>query len=311
MKRMRMYDGAERTFEEGVEEYILDMKARNLRDGTINHYRQSTKQIYKRVPPETAISSFSKKTIDDFYVALREDKNLNDVSMGTYARDLKTLMRFFMKKGYLPHFDIPIPKADKQPIETYTDEELKRLLKKPDVNKCNFANYRTWVIICLLLSTGMRQNSLINLRVKDIDFDNGVIYVRITKNRKPLIVPLNGDILRILAEYLKYRKADEDEWLFCNSYGEKLTKSTCYHGIFDYCKARGSEHTGVHRFRHTFAKKWIVMGGSVVSLQKILGHSSLAITENYINLLTTDLKKDAEEINIIRSFNSNHISMRR
>ena len=165
MKRMRMYDGAERTFEEGVEEYILDMKARNLRDGTINHYRQSTKQIYKRVPPETAISSFSKKTIDDFYVALREDKNLNDVSMGTYARDLKTLMRFFMKKGYLPHFDIPIPKADKQPIETYTDEELKRLLKKPDVNKCNFANYRTWVIICLLLSTGMRQNSLINLRV--------------------------------------------------------------------------------------------------------------------------------------------------
>ena len=53
------------------------------------------------------------------------------------------------------------------------------------------------------------------------------------------------------------------------------------------------------------------MGGSVVSLQKILGHSSLAITENYINLLTTDLKKDAEEINIIRSFNSNHISMRR
>ena len=80
-----MYDGAERTFEEGVEEYILDMKARNLRDGTINHYRQSTKQIYKRVPPETAISSFSKKTIDDFYVALREDKNLNDVSMGTYA----------------------------------------------------------------------------------------------------------------------------------------------------------------------------------------------------------------------------------
>ena len=47
MKRMRMYDGTERTFEEGVEEYILDMKARNLRDGTINHYRQSTKQIYK------------------------------------------------------------------------------------------------------------------------------------------------------------------------------------------------------------------------------------------------------------------------
>lgn len=311
MKKIKMYDGIERTFEEGVEEYILDMKARNLREGTIKHYRQSTQQIYKRVPPETVISTFSKRTIDEFYIALREDKNLNDVSMGTYARDLKTLMRFFMKRGYLPNFDIPLPKVDKQPIETYTDQEIKSLLRKPDIKKCSFANYRSWVIICLLLSTGIRQNSLMNLKVKDVDFENSVIYVRVTKNRKPLIVPLNSDILRILSEYLKFRKADNDDWLFCNIYGEKLTKSTCYHGVFEYCKERGVEHTGIHRFRHTFAKKWVVMGGSVVSLQKILGHSSLAITENYINLLTTDLIKDAEEINIIRSFSSNHISMRR
>lgn len=56
--------------------------------------------------------------------------------MGTYARDLKTLMRFFMKRKYLPRFEIPLPKASKTPIQTYTDDELKKLLKKPDVRKC-------------------------------------------------------------------------------------------------------------------------------------------------------------------------------
>ena len=98
------------TFEDGFKEYILDCKARNLRDGTIHHYQESIKQIYKRIPPDTPISSMNKQTMTDFYIALREDPNLNEVSMGTYARDLKTLMRFFMKCQYIPHFEIQLSK---------------------------------------------------------------------------------------------------------------------------------------------------------------------------------------------------------
>lgn len=52
------------------------------------------------------------------------------------------------------------------------------------------------------------------------------------------------------------------------------------------------------------------MGGSVVTLQKILGHSSLAITENYLNILTSDLKQDIDKINIIRTLKQEHIRMR-
>ena len=53
----------EKTFREGFEEYILDCKARNLRDGTINHYQESIKQIYKRITPDTLISSMCQQTI--------------------------------------------------------------------------------------------------------------------------------------------------------------------------------------------------------------------------------------------------------
>ena len=136
MKKMRMCFLGEKTFADGFAEYILDMKARNLREGTIHHYQESIKQIYKRIPADTPISSMDKKTMTEFYIALREDKNLNEVSMGTYARDLKTIMRFFMRQKYIPQFDIPLPKADKAPIETYTDEELRKLLRKPDNRIC-------------------------------------------------------------------------------------------------------------------------------------------------------------------------------
>ena len=95
MKKMRMCFPKEKTFSDWFQEYILDCKARNLRGGTIHHYQESVKQIYKRIPPNTPISSLNQQTMQKFYIALRDDPNLNEVSMGTYARDLKTLMRFF------------------------------------------------------------------------------------------------------------------------------------------------------------------------------------------------------------------------
>ena len=97
MKKIRVCFPNEKTFREGFEEYILDCKARNLRDGTINHYQESIKQIYKRITPDTLISSMCQQTMANFYISLRDDPNLNEVSMGTYARDLKTLMRFFIQ----------------------------------------------------------------------------------------------------------------------------------------------------------------------------------------------------------------------
>ena len=97
----------------------------------------------------------------------------------------------------MPFFEITLPKADEAPIKTYTDHELQELLKKPDIRKCNFSTYRSWVIINFLLSTGIRQNSLINLKIRDVDFDNALVHVNVTKNRKPLIIPLNEDIIKI------------------------------------------------------------------------------------------------------------------
>lgn len=309
VQKIQMCTGSAKSFQEGFKEYLLNCKERNLRPGTIAHYQDSIKQIYRQYPSEMLISEFNAQTMPRFIVALRENPKLNEVSMGTYARDLKTLLRFFMKCKYLPCFEIKIPQMDKEPIETYSDEELRILLKKPDLKSCNFATYRSWVVVNFLMSTGVRQNSMIHIRIKDVDFENAVVHIGMTKNRKPLIIPLNADIVQILREYIKYRGGMPDDWLFCSIYGEQLTRSSSYHAIWDYNHSRGLEKTGMHRFRHTFAKKWVTMGGSVVTLQKILGHSSLAITENYLNILTTDLQRDMEEFNILRNLKRDYIQI--
>lgn len=60
MKKIRMCFPNEKTFREGFEEYILDCKVRNLREGTINHYQEF---IYKRITPDTLISSMCQQTM--------------------------------------------------------------------------------------------------------------------------------------------------------------------------------------------------------------------------------------------------------
>lgn len=311
MKRMKMVISNSITFEQGCNEYVDNCKARNLRNGTIKHYIDTIGQLYKYIDKDMPIEDISQKTFDSFIMELRKNKNLNDMSLYTYSRDLKTLFYFFMKNDYMPTFKITLTKADKQPIETYTDAELQKILKKPNLKQCTFQEYKSWVIVNFLLSTGIRQHSLINIKIKDIDFDNELVYIKVTKNRKPLIIPLNVDILKILKEYLKYRNHEsKEDYLFCNIFGKQLTKSTVYHGLWKYNKDRGVETTGMHRFRHTFAKKWVMMGGNVVTLSKILGHSSLAITENYLNILTSDLKKDIDKFNILKEFKRESIKMK-
>lgn len=290
------------TFEEGCNKYLDNCRARNLREGTINHYKQSYVQFAKFFDMQMPVSEMDAQLYQKYVIFLRETLH-NDVSINSYLRDFITTMHFLMNEGYLPYFKMQAIKVDRSGVETYSEEELMALLKKPNIKKCSFIEYQSWVMTNFLFSTAVRQRSLRFIKVKDLDFDNNVVYVTVTKNRKSLIVPFNRTLSNILKEFLKYRqhKSDED-FLFCNVFGQQLNKSTSYHMLYEYNKRRGVETTGIHRYRHTFAKQWILNGGNVVSLSKMLGHSSLQITQNYINLLVSDVAKEVETINLLDKF---------
>lgn len=311
MHKLKMKATRGLTFEEGCNKYLEYCRQRNLRQGTINHYRQSYVQFFKFFEPDTPIEEIDEDAYKRYVLHLRSTLN-NDVSINSYLRDFITTMHYLMNEGYIPHFKMQSIKVDKNHIETYNEQELQLLLKKPNLKKCSFTEYQCWVMTNFLFSTAVRQRSLMNIKVKDIDFDNNVVYVNVTKNRKPLIVPLNQTMINILREYLKYRNhRTDDDYLFCNVFGQQLVKSTCYHKLYEYNKKRGVETTGIHRYRHTFAKQWILNGGNVVSLSQLLGHSSLEITQNYIHLLVSDVAKQVEEINVLDKFYSRtHISLR-
>lgn len=80
----------------------------------------------------------------------------------------------------------------------------------------------------------------------------------------------------------------KDDYLFVNELGEQMTRNAMQHAIARYNKKRGVEKTSIHAFRHTFAKHYITSGGDAFKLQRLLGHSTLDVTLNYVNLYGTD-----------------------
>ena len=190
MHKLKMKATKGLTFEEGCNKYLEYCRQRNLRQGTINHYRQSYVQFFKFFDPDTPIEEIDEDAYKRYVLHLRSTLN-NDISINSYLRDFITTMHFLMNEGFIPHFKMKAIKVDKNHIETYNEQELQLLLKKPNLKKCSFTEYQCWVMTNFLFSTAVRQRSLMNIKVKDIDFDNNVVYVNVTKNRKPLIVPLN------------------------------------------------------------------------------------------------------------------------
>ena len=284
------------TIEDGFKKFIATKKAMKLSDRTIKFYEDCYGYFTKFYDPKKFAEDISRETIIDYLVFLNETKShLSDQTLDSYMRGTKPIIRFFIESGYTKNFDFPTVKKSEPLKETYTDDQLDKLLVKPNLEKCNFSEYRDWVIICHILATGNRIGTICNIKNCDVDFSSHEINLRVVKNRRAYIVPISTKYTKVLKEYMSYRGGNPDDFLFCNIYKEPLTINAIESSIRKYNLKRGVGRSSIHAFRHTFAKKWVMNGGDIFRLQQMLGHSSLDMVKKYVAMFREDLKKDFDE----------------
>ena len=103
-------------------------------------------------------------------------------------------------------------------------------------------------------------------------------------------------MVSILTDYMAVRRGKPEDYLFCNQYGEKLSENALRLAITHYNTSRGIQKTSLHLFRHTFARKYLVdCGGNAFTLQRLLWHSTLAMSKRYCNIYDADIAKDYDE----------------
>lgn len=288
---------ASMTVDGAFELFIRKCKVKNLSENSINSYWQKTIIFKDFVGHETDISTITENTVDDYILYLRDNTKANEITVNSYLRSVRAFLYYCMECNYLERFVVHLTKVEKKIKETYTDDELERLLARPDIGKCSFTEFKTWVFENYLLATGNRLTSALNVRIQDINFNDGLITIRKTKNRRQQILPLSNTLSGILMEYLEIRGGTGEEYLFCNVYGEKGSARTFQQLVQNYNIKRNVNKTSCHLFRHTFAKQWILAGGDVFRLQKILGHSDLTVTKEYVAMFGNDLSMDFEKFN--------------
>jgi len=203
-----------------------------------------------------------------------------------------------LEREYLPHFKIRLVKSQEEKQKDYTLDEVNKLLKKP-THKCKFTDWRSWALACFVLGTGARIGTIIEIQMGDLDLKNSTVNFRHTKNKKVQVANMPPQLVKALRDYInEWRQgADETDYLFCTLSNEQLSRHSLRTAYSNFANSRGVEKTSIHGLRHTFAREWYYNGGDIVQLSKILGHSTIAMSEKYMRLHANQMENTFNQYN--------------
>lgn len=300
-------------FTEVFEQFQVFNKAKNLSPQTLRFYEQTKRAIFKFMGNDFPIAQFSQQKLYEFINYLRDEVGNKDGTINTHMRSLRAMFNFAIDHEYMKPIVVKSIKAESPIMPTYTEAEMKLLLKKPDMKKANFSEYRNWVIVSFLIGTGARASTVCNIKIKDIDIDSSEVIFRHMKTRKQIVVPISSTLKGILMQYLKVRGGEYDDYLFCEQHGEMLTPNALKFAIKRYNKKKGVMSTSIHQFRHTFAKMFILAGGNAFVLQRLLGHADIKMTMRYVHLFGNDLANNYDNFNPLSNLlkSKDHIKIRK
>lgn len=297
------------TVEETFKDFITSRKTKGLAEKTLVSYQSQFQAVARHLDVTMDIAALQKADLDSMIASMR-DSGLSPNSINSYTRVLKSFFSWCNEER-ITTLNIKLYKGEETIKETYTDRELDALLKKPDTRKSTFAEYRDWVIINFLMNSGSRAATVRAIQIRDVDLDNSLVYYRHTKNRKAQVIPLCSTMAAILREYLRFRNGTDTEYLFCTETGSQLTENGLRQSIARYNERRGVQKTSIHLFRHTFARKYLIdCGGDAFTLQKLLGHSTLAMTKHYCNIFDADITKNYDNFSPLAQMKANSQKIR-
>jgi integrase/recombinase XerD len=145
---------------------------------------------------------------------------------------------------------------------------------------------RDRAIFLLLLRSGIRVGELVALRLENLRLAHQELIIPLgKKNRRGRVVYFSRDARQALDDYLQHRSKDPSSFLFPSPSHQALSTRTIQRLFRGYAQAAGlnSDYTP-HCLRHTFASELLNAGADMVTVQHLLGHDSLWLTQRYARL---------------------------
>lgn len=293
----------------------------SLKQSTYNSYESYIRIHFKPALGNLALHDLTPRVLQEFYNYKYEVEGLAPKTITNLNLFLHKALSYAKAEGYIPGNPaecINLPRGPKPQIEILTRDEQARLVH---------TSYRDryGVFVRLVLFTGLRLGELLGLRWEDVDFRDGMLYVRRTLNRLNKINPANGQhsteivigtpksenstrsipllpmALRDLTEWRHIQQNDQQTagaayqssgMIVTNPLGGWIEPRTFKDYYDRMLKSAGLRHFTLHALRHTFASRAMEQGMDPKTLSTILGHYSVSFTlDTYAHVLT-DHKKE-------------------
>ena len=215
-------------------------------------------------------------------------RNLCAKSSNLYLSVLKSYFDFLVRFGYIQRNSaaaVPQKKTSKLLPQFISASVMNRVIDN-ELPMSNLSEARTRLCVLLLYHCGLRASELVNLMLSNIDIQNRRLKV-VGKGNKERILPFGAEVYDCICSYISFRAT---KWfgsplLFVADDGSEFTAQMLRSIIFKvFSKHVEKRLCHPHVLRHTFATHMLNHGASLVAIQVMLGHASLATTQIYTHV---------------------------
>lgn len=272
------------TVKEGIADFLLDQEARLNSERTIKDYKEKLQLWANYAGPDTRLTSVTAKELRLYVLHIRS-RNLSRESIRSYIRNLRIFWSFAAKEYKIDNpmdsIKEPVRRKDRQPAGVANYDFIKLFEATDDSPN----GIRDRAILCLFADTGARLGAITSLTMDSIDLIRRIGTVT-EKGGVYHTIFWTHYTNSLLDQWLKVRPLTDERALFVSLREGRKVKALTRSGIYQVfkrlrLKAGVSGRCNPHSFRHNFARQYLLSGGDVVTLARILNHKDVNMTAQY------------------------------
>jgi len=286
--------------QEVIDEYIASLSLKEqghegTNQNTVVAYSNDLNQvcIYLKQQQVENWQQVSREHIAGYLLEMREGQAYRPSTIARKLAALKTFFRYLQSAGIItsdPIEKLDTPRIQRELPHVLSQEQISNLFRQVDVETS--AGKRDLAMLHMLNATGMRVSELISLDLDDFDAERATIVCpgRNGRSKRQRVLPLSAIVVETTKRYLETARPSliirhpNEQTLFLNHHGERLTRQGFWLIIKGYARQAGITEITPHMLRHSFAILMLQGGMELRLVQELLGHAHISTTQVYSQL---------------------------
>ncbi|MFH1311979.1 MAG: tyrosine-type recombinase/integrase [Candidatus Eisenbacteria bacterium] len=280
-----------------IRRFDTQLRADGKSDHTRGSYLRNLQRFKGWLRTDKDVAAITPDTLAQ-YCASGQFTGRRTISINHTKSALRMFFSFLTDAGHIeinPARLIKNGRCGQKTPEHFTKQEIRNLLATIPPKDGPVAR-RDRVMFTLLLQTGIRLGSLVQLRVVDANLSRGAITIK-AKGGTEQSVYVNSDLRRLLRSYIKRSGLSPESPLFPSRNGDHLSHRQVQLRFKHWLGEAGiKRHLTVHSLRHTFAMNLYRNTGDLRLVQTALGHKHVSTTEIYARVEDKALRRALEKL---------------